>query len=89
MYLKKLLLILLVVFSVGYSAVHHHHDGRVHLDCPVCLFQINNLSDGSVESFETVILQFPSDIYFPESQVLYFQRVISYIYQRAPPLSDL
>ncbi|WP_457624678.1 hypothetical protein [Persephonella sp.] len=34
----------LLALSIGISTFHHHSDGRLHLDCPVCIFQINNHS---------------------------------------------
>jgi len=86
MYLKKIVILILLTISVGYSAVHHHQDGRIHYDCPVCIFQINNLSDGSTGCKTVEILNIPYDTQVPLIKFFYISHCVSLPKkERAPP----
>jgi hypothetical protein len=80
----KIIFSLILALSIGISTTHHHEDGRVHLDCPVCIFQINDHSENP-----DISILLPEIEYFPvapprkESKIS-FEKT-RYYNQRAPP----
>ena len=60
--MKNILLSFLLILSIGITSFHHHSDGTQHSDCPICVFQINDVSDDvKLNNFELSYLEFPKD----------------------------
>ncbi|WP_457636406.1 hypothetical protein [Persephonella sp.] len=80
----KIIFSFLLILSIGVSTLHHHADGRDHIDCPVCIFQINNHS----ESPSVFLLSLPIENrpLIPEKkEVIKFTKKVKHYHQRAPP----
>jgi len=80
----KIIFSFLLILSIGISTLHHHADGRHHVDCPVCVFQINNQS----ESPSVFLLNLPIENrpLIPEKKENKKSiKKIKHYYQRAPP----
>ncbi|WP_096999759.1 hypothetical protein [Persephonella hydrogeniphila] len=82
----KILLSIILALSIGVSTVHHHKDGRIHLDCPVCVFQINNHSDNSDISINLPVIENPPVIPDKKENKNSYKKIRHY-QQRAPPFS--
>ncbi|WP_457642323.1 hypothetical protein [Persephonella sp.] len=85
MYLRKVFLVFILFVSLGVSTIHHHNDGKPHFDCPVCIFQINNLSeDINNISFFSFCEKYPQGK--PEKNITFRSyNPIKIHNQRAPP----
>ncbi|WP_457640337.1 hypothetical protein [Persephonella sp.] len=80
----KIIFSFILILSIGISTLHHHEDGRHHIDCPVCVFQINNHSESP--SVFHLNLSIENRPLIPEKkEVIKFTKKIKHYHQRAPP----
>ncbi|MBK3333371.1 hypothetical protein GWK41_09855 [Persephonella atlantica] len=81
----KLFVSLVLAFSIGVSAFHHHHDGRIHLDCPVCFFQLNNTAENPPVVYTPPLkIQLFTVKPVKKLQEVFTQVLLAYL-SRAPP----
>ncbi|WP_457638852.1 hypothetical protein [Persephonella sp.] len=85
----RLAVAFLLVLSIWVSTTHHHEDGRSHLDCPICVFQLNNSSEDI--KWNPVVFHIPEDkVPKSFSPVKSFQKIfIKHFFQRAPPAESV
>ncbi|MDP8238797.1 MAG: hypothetical protein P9X24_06890 [Candidatus Hatepunaea meridiana] len=76
----------LFILGIGIIAFHHHHDGEVHEDCPICLAVAHT---NAVVSFITFAP--PLQVHYSETLPGYTSFQVSLIITpanpRAPPLT--
>ncbi len=83
----NILISLYLLFANSLTITHHHEDHRTHLDCQVCVLQLNQQSqdpDDLIFSFETQKFE---EEYTPQIKIIYIKKYIPLnILPRSPPL---
>lgn len=84
---KKFFLISLFIFSIILSATHHHSDLKVHYDCPICVFQINDNSEKPDPNPAKLVVPEEIPFKFPINYKNPLKTFTFRANQRAPPVS--
>ena len=79
-----IVLLILFLFSVSASALHHHTDGFSHDDCPLCIAGNHSYISCQNCSFGNVSLTV-ADMDLPREPLFYGPVYVTHISLRAPP----
>ena len=78
----------LFILGIGIIAFHHHDDGEVHEDCPICMAVAHTNAIPSIIAFAP-----PLQVHYSEALPEYISFHVSLILTsadpRAPPVTDI
>jgi len=87
--ISKTYISIIFLLSIFLISFHHHNDGKIHQDCPICIIQTNiTNTDIPQDNIYIVALNISSEAILSNLFLGYRYRFVNSFNSRAPPCNS-